>query len=116
MNVSPTSNLGSLDATTVTGFVPRPGTLGQLQALTNNSLPTLNGGVEDELVDDTTLNTYDPQLYRYTAVDGTQIDIHRIDGVKRITDRNGNTVTFGPGGIVHSSGKGVTFTRDLQGG
>ena len=115
MNVSPTSNLGSLDFTTVTGYVPRPGTLGQLQALANNSLAILNAGAEDELVDDLTLNTYDPQLFRYTTADGTQIDIHRTEGVKQITDRNGNTLTFGPGGIIHSSGKSVVFTRDVQG-
>ncbi len=115
MIVSPTSNIGSLDFTNVTSFQPRSGTLGQLQALANNSLLIVNGGAQDELVDDSTLNTYDPLLYRYTSVNGTQIDINRNAGVQKITDRNGNTVTFGPNGIVSSSGKNVLFARDSHG-
>ncbi|MBI3795626.1 MAG: PASTA domain-containing protein, partial [Deltaproteobacteria bacterium] len=115
MQVSPTSGLGGLDFTSVTGFTPRPGTLGKLEALANNSLAILNAGVEDELVDDTTLNTYTPQLFRYTTVDGTQIEIHRTQGVRKVTDLNGNTLTFGPNGILHSAGKSVTFTRDALG-
>ncbi len=112
--VSPTSNLGGLGFTNVTGFLPRPGTLGQLQALTSNSLLIVSGGAEDELVDDYSLNTYDPQLYRYTTPDGTQYEIGPRAGVTKVTDANGNSVTFGPGGILHSSGQNVVFTRDTQ--
>ncbi|MEP7181304.1 MAG: RHS repeat-associated core domain-containing protein [Betaproteobacteria bacterium] len=115
MQVSPTSNLGSLDFTTITGYPARPGTLGQLQALTNNSVLIANGGAEDELLDDNTLDTYSPKLYRYTAADGTQIEISPTEGVKKVTDRSGNAVTFGPGGILHSDGRGITFTRDVKG-
>ena len=114
MVVSPTANLGSLNATNVTGYVARPGTLGKLQVLGNTSLLILNGGLEDELVDDITLNTYNPQLFRYTTLDGTQIEIDRGEGVKKITDSNGNSLTFGANGIIHSTGRSVTFTRDLQ--
>ena len=89
--------------------------LGTLEALANNSLLIVNAGAEDELVDDNTLNTYDPQLFRYTTLTGTQIEIDRTGGVKKVTDLNGNILTFGPNGITHSSGKGVTFTRDAQG-
>ena len=115
MIVSPTSNVGSLDATTVTNYRPRAGTLGTLQALTNNSLLILNGASEVELVDDNTLNAYSPALYRYTMIDGTQIEIGPRIGVKKVTDRNGNAVTFGTNGILHSDGRGITFSRDLQG-
>ncbi len=115
MVVSPTSNIGSLDFTNVTGFQPRPGTLGQLQALGNNALLIVTGGAEDELVDDSTLNTYSPTLYRYTTADGMVIDISPVEGVKRVLDPNGNAVTFGPGGILHSNGTGIVFTRDLKG-
>src|SRR5262249_49614176 len=94
---------------------PRPATLGQLEALANDSLLIFNAGAEDELVDDSTFNTYDPQLYRYTAADGTKFEIDRTEGVKTITDPNGNTLTFGPGGITHSSGVGVVFQRDGAG-
>jgi RHS repeat-associated protein len=115
MIVSPTANVGSLDFTNVTGFQPRSGTLGQLQALGNNSLLIASGGAQVELVDDSTLKTYSPTLYRYTGADGTQIEISPTGGVQKVTDLNGNTVTFGPGGIIHSAGKSVTFTRDPQG-
>jgi RHS repeat-associated protein len=115
IQLSPTSNLFSLDATTVTGYAPRPGTVGRLEALANPNLVILNAGLEDELVDDQTLNTYDPQLFRYTLPDGTAIEIHRSQGVQKITDPNGNTLTFQPGGIIHSSGKTLSFDRDPQG-
>lgn len=115
LQVSPTSGFGGLDQTRVVGFAPRPGTLGTLEALANGNLLIVNAGAADELVDDVTFNTYDPQLYRYTTVDGAQIEIHRTEGVKKVTDLNGNTLTFGPGGILHSSGKSVTFSRDAQG-
>ena len=83
--------------------------------LAENSLAILNAGALDELVDINTLNTYNPQLYRYTTGEGTQIEIHVTEGVKKVTDLNGNTLTFGPNGITHSAGKGVIFTRDPDG-
>ncbi|MEW6269719.1 MAG: PASTA domain-containing protein [Thermodesulfobacteriota bacterium] len=115
MQVAPTSGFGALDFTSVTGFTPRPGTLGTLEALVGGDLLILAAGAQDELVDENTLDTYDPQLFRYTSVDGTQIEIHRRDGVRKVTERNGNVLTFGPNGIVHSAGKSVTFTRDALG-
>lgn len=113
--LSPTSGFGGLDATAVTGYAPRPGTLGKLEMLDNPNLLILNGATEDELVDDMTLNTFEPVHYRYTSLDGTQIEIHRKEGVKKVTDKNANSITFGAGGIIHSSGKSVVFTRDGQG-
>ena len=113
--VSPTSALGGLDFTHVVGFAPRPGTLGTLAALANPGLAVLTGSTEDELVDDLTFATYDPKLYRYTAADGTQVEISTTAGVQKITDRNGNTLTFGPGGITHSAGAAVAFVRDPAG-
>lgn len=112
--VSPTSGLGSLDFTAVIGYAPRPGTVGKLEALGNLNLLILNAGAEEALVDDTTLATYEPALYRYTTSDGTKIEIGPVVGVKRITDRNGNSVIFGPSGILHSTGKNAVFTRDSQ--
>lgn len=113
--VSPTSGIGGLDETTVTGYAPRTGTLGKLEMLDNPNLLILSGSEGDELVDDTTLNTFDPVHYRYTTVTGTSIEINHLLGVTKITDLNGNSITFSPGGIIHSSGKSVTFTRDTQG-
>ncbi|HQU48092.1 MAG TPA: RHS repeat-associated core domain-containing protein [Casimicrobiaceae bacterium] len=112
--LSPTSNLGSLDFTRVTGFTPRAGTLGTLEYLGNPDLLIVSGGAAVVLVDDATLDPFDPRLFRYTTVDGMAIEIDRIDGVRKVVDRNGNTVSFGPDGIVHSSGQSILFQRDAK--
>jgi len=112
LQLSPTSQPFALDFTNVVGFTPRPGTLGQLQGLDNGSLLVVPGGPEVELWDDATFQTYDPRRFRYTTVSGQQIVIDRVTGVESVSDPNGNTLTFGAGGITHSSGKSVTFTRD----
>ena len=115
MQVSPTSGLGGLDFTNVVGFTPRAGTLGKLEALADNSLAILNAGALDELVEFGSLNTYNPQLYRYTSVDGTEFVVHKTNGVQSIKETNGNTLTFGANGIIHSAGKSALFQRDSEG-
>lgn len=94
---------------------PVPGTRGTLQALGNNFVLVLDSGFEAELADDGNGTTYDPQLFRYTAADGTQIVLHKQNGVQSITEPSGNTLTFTPGGIVHSAGRSVLFARDSIG-
>ena len=61
------------------------------------------------------LFAYDPDRYQLTDADGTVYVIQQPTGLESITDRNGNTITFGPDGILHSAGKSVTFTRDAEG-
>ena len=39
----------------------------------------------------------------------------KLAGVESITDPNGHSVTFSDTGIVHSSGKSVSFIRDAEG-
>ena len=41
--------------------------------------------------------------------------INKTAGVQSARDLNGNTLTFGPNGVTHSSGKGIAFVRDGQG-
>ncbi len=115
LQLAPTAGVGVLTATRVTGFAPRAGTLGRLEGLDNPDLLVVSAGFEDVLVDDATLDVYDPRRFRYTTLDGTQIELHRSEGVKKITDRNGNAITIGPDGITHSAGPSVAFTRDAQG-
>ena len=97
-------------------YQPRSGTLGVLESLDNNNLTILDGqpGVVD-LLDDLTNNTYNPQRFKYTAANDTEIVIHKSSGVESIRDPNGNTLSFGVGGIVHSGGKSVLFQRDGEG-
>jgi RHS repeat-associated protein len=92
-------------------FVPLPGTDSTLQALGGATFDLISGG---ELVD-FSFETIDPQRYRLTDPDGVVFDIDQVDGLERIVDANGNTMTFGPGGIIHSAGRSVVFTRDGQG-
>jgi RHS repeat-associated protein len=55
---------------------------------------------------------FDPQAYRLTLPDGRSMVIDRQRGLQSVTDLNGNQLDVGPGGITHSSGKGVAFSRD----
>ena len=58
---------------------------------------------------------FDPSLYRYTSPDGRVFVVHDTEGLKSLTDLNGNVLTVGPNGITHSSGVGITFHRDGAG-
>ena len=40
--------------------------------------------------------------------------ISKTEGLKSITDRNGNTVTFSPTGIAHSAGLSISMQRDFK--
>jgi RHS repeat-associated protein len=97
-------------------YTPRSGTLGTLRPLGNSGLIIMDaqpGPVT--LLDDSEFDTYNPQSFQYTSADGRIFVINVNTGVQGITDWNGNTLTIGSGGIIHSSGKSVTFSRDGAG-
>ena len=100
--------------TTTASYIPRAGTLGSLISRNDNDLLVV--GDQPGTVTLTTFdgNTYNPTRFTYIAANGSQIDIDRTKGVEKVHDPNGNTLTFGTNGIIHSSGKSVTFTRDAQ--
>ncbi|HEW98754.1 MAG TPA: hypothetical protein ENF37_08990 [Beggiatoa sp.] len=65
---------------------------------------------------------FNPSLYRLTTQNGYQYEIQQDDieaqqtpGLKKITEPNGNTLTYTDDGIIHSAGKSILFTRDSQG-
>ncbi len=110
--VSPLVPLSAVRAS----YVARPGSVGALESLDNNDLRIVDpqpGPVT--LLDDVTLNDYHPNRFRYTAPDGTQYVLSRSAGVESVRDANANQLTIGPGGITHSNGTGVSFSRDGQG-
>ena len=114
--LNPNSSIIVPITTLQASYAPRAGTVGTLTSLNNTNLIIADSQPGPiTLLDDTTLNTFDPTLFRYTAIDGTQIEIDRNAGVQKVTDNNGNYVTFGPSGIISSSGKSVVFARDSQG-
>jgi RHS repeat-associated protein len=59
-----------------------------------------------------TLDAYEPQQVRLTTRDGRIFDLDLHQGVTRIEDLNGNTLSITQGGITHSSGRSVAFQRD----
>ena len=61
------------------------------------------------------LGYYDPVGYQLTTAEGLGLTLDQRFGVQRITEPNGHTVTFGPGGLVHSASPSVVFTRDALG-
>lgn len=68
-----------------------------------------------ELYDGSSFEIYDPEDYVLTLPGGTQLFLHQTTGLRQVKDLNGNTLTVTAGGITHSSGRGITFTRDAQG-
>jgi RHS repeat-associated protein len=112
--ITPSSSFLEPFSTVQASFVPRPGATGTIDCLDNPNLLIIDSqpGVVS-LLDDTTLNTFDPHRFRYTTIDGTAIDFD-ANGVTKVTDARGNSTTFGPAGIVSSSGQSVAFTRDAQ--
>ncbi len=117
MELNPSSQLLLPVQFTTASFSAKPGTFSSLASLDNNNLVnTISGTGPIVLYDDWDWSTvYNPDRYRLTAEDGTIYIINQNTGLESITDTNGNQLTFGPNGIIHSSGKSVTFTRDSEG-
>ena len=96
-------------------FVPVGKTHGTLTAdggtdvMTDGSIPGTVNLVTTDVV------PYDPTLFRLTTESGVTYVIDETKGVQQIIDRAGNELTISRDGIAHSSGRGVTFTRDAAG-
>ncbi|MEZ6096041.1 MAG: hypothetical protein R3C03_17755 [Pirellulaceae bacterium] len=56
-----------------------------------------------------------PDYYTLTTKDGLAYRYHQTRGLERITDLNGNTVTFTDDAITHSSGESIQLNRDQRG-
>ncbi len=53
--------------------------------------------------------------WTFTAQDGRAFTFDARGKLLMMADRNGNTLSFTPAGIFHSSGRSVLFTRDARG-
>ncbi|RLA59831.1 MAG: hypothetical protein DRQ89_13575, partial [Epsilonproteobacteria bacterium] len=115
MTVSPNPSLIVPFTSVNASFAPRPGTRGTLECLDDTALLVVGAQPGEVTLTDFSVNTFEPQNFRYTDLNGIQYVVNLTEGVKSITDQNGNTITFGPAGIIHSAGKSVIFTRDSQG-
>ena len=104
-----------MDQVTV-GFRALPGTHSTLEPADGN-LALVVGAFPGtvQLFRQSDFTVYDADRYRLTLRDGREFLIDQEEGLKSLTDLNDNRLTIGPGGITHSSGKGVVFNRDAQG-
>ena len=89
----------------------RPGAT--LEILDGTDVFYLNGDSKLVYVDN--FLPFNPSRLRLTTADGRIFELDRTAGVTKFQDQNGNSLTITPGGIVHSSGKSVAFTRDQAG-
>jgi RHS repeat-associated protein len=97
-------------------YTPRAGTLGKLTPLDGTEIWIIDGQPGPvTLYYFADIEIYDPQVFQYTGEDGTVFTISKTAGVQSVRDPNGNTLTIGPNGVTHSSGKGIAFLRDGQG-
>jgi RHS repeat-associated protein len=96
------------------GYVPEAGTFGTLTA-DGCSLMVLSAGQLVCFLDSGL--EYAPTTYTYTDPYGRVFTMGASGELKSIVDQQQNALTFTPGGIVSSSGQGVsvTFARDAQG-
>jgi RHS repeat-associated protein len=93
----------------------RPGTLGTLRPLDGDGVLLDANLGNANLISDTTGDFFDPTLYELELADGRKLVIHQQQGLQLVTDPNGNQLSFGPAGILHNSGIGVSFIRDAEG-
>jgi RHS repeat-associated protein len=97
-------------------FEPLPGTHATLTSLEGTGafvVPAPSGGVE--LVGFFSGSVFDANLYRLTTREGQTLRIDQGSGLQSLTDLNGNSLTVSAAGLVHSSGKGISFLRDGAG-
>jgi len=104
----------------VPAYVPEPGVFGKLTSDGCSLLSFNPSAVDptpiclDSILDPTHLD-YAPTTYTYTDAYGRQFVMARTGELKSIKDRQGNTLTFQPNGIISGTGKAVSFNRDPQG-
>ncbi|MET0752082.1 MAG: PKD domain-containing protein [Pyrinomonadaceae bacterium] len=97
-------------------FTPQPGTRGTLSVAGDDTV-LVAGSVPGpvELVGYDGNGIFDRAQFKYTAKGGTEFIINQGSGLESVKDTNNNTLTVSSSGIIHSSGKSITFTRDAQG-
>ncbi len=103
---------------TLLTFTPEPGTHAALEVMgpsdvlveTQGSLP---GPVR--LLNQNNPDIFNSGTFRLTTAEGASYVIDQHAGVRSLRDSYGNTLTIDDGGIVHSSGQSIAFTRDAAG-
>jgi len=115
MTLTPSSNpLFEIQEATVS-FTAKAGTLSKLEALDVSNACIVTDAVDGYWgLYDYDLRYYNPTRYKLTTRDGAVYIINQGTGLESITDANGNKITFGQNGIIHSAGKSINFVRDSE--
>lgn len=94
-----------------------PGTQGaRLVAIDDSDVFVTGDAPGDvELISSETVDLYNPTRFQLTTADGMSYIIDEKAGLQSMRDLNNNTLTINQQGIIHSSGRSITFTRDPQG-
>ena len=58
---------------------------------------------------------FEADEFVFTDDDGTEYTLHIRDGLRKVRDPNGNEIVVSDGGIRHSNGAQLIFTRDSEG-
>jgi YD repeat-containing protein len=85
---------------------------GTLEVTNLPSLVEFRGGM---LFDWDELTAWNPKDFIFTSAEGVKYTLREGVGVLSMTDRYGNTVTYGPGGYQHNAALAVQLVRDAQG-
>jgi RHS repeat-associated protein len=97
-------------------FTPMTGTIGKLEVVGSNEVQVA-GSVPGpvELIGLGGVDIFNSFVFKFTTEDGTAYVIDQRTGLQNIADANNNIVTLSAGGIIHSNGKSIIFTRDSLG-
>ncbi|TQV87089.1 Ig-like domain-containing protein [Aliikangiella coralliicola] len=96
-------------------FEAKDGTDSELVSLDGQSLYLTNVDGGNLALDIIETAAVDAKSYQLTTRTGFVYKLDQYFGIETVTDPNGNTLTYSDSGIVHSSGKSVTFNRDANG-
>ena len=83
---------------------------GVYDTLSIDETTVMRGGVFGSLV-----SGINPDAYTLTSKDGTAFRYQQSTGLEKVTDRNGQTLSYSSTGITHSSGTSIQFVRDHRG-
>jgi RHS repeat-associated protein len=108
-DLTPARGSSFLPGLTSAKFTARPRTTSTLEAV-DSSLYYSNGDLLGGFFGSEGI--YDPTRFRLTDKFGTAYLLDRALGLISATDRNGNTLTITPNGVISSLGPSITFTRD----
>lgn len=110
VGANPQCAAGGAPASFAASFTPRGDTTSTLADV--DAGPLL---IQGDKIYDLDGQPYNPTRFTLTTLEGYVYTLDQGFGIRSVKEPNGNTVTFGANGLVHSAGASIAFTRDAQG-